>query len=282
MIIYQNLDKPSRLKIGYLGENNATKVVFDFSRWAKEYGEGYLTVLLQRYGEDYAYPVSLEQTDHIATWLVSNIDVAIVGAAKAQAEYRVDNILAKTTTFRVEVENSLDNSGEVPEPYESILSQIVEDVHDVATNTAEVERLAPQVADDASSALDSKQKAKQSEDNAKGYAESAQESAGNASDSATSASNFADEAERQATLASISASNASDDASDAQTYSSNALTYANNASASATAAQGYAQQATAKVGDLADLTTTDKSTIVSAINELVTDLGDVETLLSAI
>ena len=184
MVINQSLENPKRLKIGYLGENDATKIVFDFSSWASEYGEGYLTVLLERYGEDYAYPVSIEQTGHVATWLVSNIDVAIVGLARAQVEYRVDNVLAKTMIFRVDVENSLDNSGETPEPYESILSQIVEEAHEVAVNTAEVERLADQVAEDKRTT--------------QGYAESASASATSASNSAELAHGYAEDAQESA------------------------------------------------------------------------------------
>lgn len=194
MIIYQNLEQPKRLKIGYLGENDATKIVFDLSKWASEYGEGYLTVLLERYGEDYAYPVSIEQTGHEATWLVSNIDVAIVGMARAQVEYRVDNVLAKTMIFRVDVENSLDNSGEVPEPYESILSQIVEEAHEVAENTAEVERLAEVVANDV--------------ETAHGYANESARQAGLSADSARESSGYADDASRYADNASASAEQA--------------------------------------------------------------------------
>ena len=184
MVIKQSLEQPKRLKIGYLGENDATKIVFDFSSWAKEYGEGYLTVLLERSGDGYAYPVTITQNGHIATWLVSNIDVAKVGMAKAQVEYRVDEVLAKTAIFRVDVETSLDNSGETPEPYESILSQIIEEAHDVAENTAEVERLAQQVADDAQAASESASQASGFADDAEGYATQASGYAENASASA--------------------------------------------------------------------------------------------------
>lgn len=233
MVINQSLENPKRLKIGYLGENDATMVVFDFGSWSKEYGDGYLTVLFERNGDDYAYPVTVTQEGHIATWLVSNTDVAIVGSAKAQVEYRVDEILAKTSIFRVDVENSLDNSGEAPEPYESILSQIVEEAHEVAANTEEVERLAEQVAQD--------------KQTAQGYAE-------DASSYATSASGYADDASG----------------------------YANDASGYATQAKNYAEAIDDKVGDLSDLDTTDKSDIVSAINEIVAEIGDVESLLASI
>ena len=184
MVIYQNLENPKRLKIGYLGENDATKIVFDFGCWAKEYGDGYLTVLFERNGDGYAYPVNVTQEEHKATWLVSNIDVAIVGLARAQVEYRVDNVLAKTAIFRVDVENSLDHSGEVPEPYESILSQIVEEAHEVAENTAKVERLA--------------QNTYEYEQAAKGYAENAYASADEASRHASDAKDYADSAEASA------------------------------------------------------------------------------------
>lgn len=219
MIINQSLENPKRLKIGYLGENDATKIVFDFGCWAKEYGEGYLTVLFERNGDGYAYPVNVTQEEHKGTWLVSNIDVAIVGLARAQVEYRVDNVLAKTAIFRVDVENSLDNSGETPGPYESILSQIVEEAHEVEVNTAEVERLAGQVAED-----------------------------------------------KQTT----------------QGYAENASAYADSASASAESASASAESILDKVGDLSELETTSKTNVVSAINEIVDEIGNVEALLSAI
>lgn len=114
--------------------------------------------------------------------------------ARAQVEYRVDNVLAKTMIFRVDVENSLDNSGEVPEPYESILSQIVEEAHEVEVNTAEVERLAEVVANDV--------------ETAHGYANEAERQAGLSADSARESSGYADDASRYADNASASAEQA--------------------------------------------------------------------------
>lgn len=254
MIINQSLENPKKLKIGYLGENDATKIVFNFSCWAREYGDGYMTVLFKRSGDGYAYPVNVTQNGHIATWLVSNIDVAIVGAAMAQVEYRVDNILAKTMIFRVDVENSLDNSGETPEPYESILSQIVEEAHEVEVNTAEVERLTEQVAQDKQTTA--------------GYASDAQGYANDASGFANDAQGYANNASRYAT-------SADGYASDAQGYADDASGYANDARTSA-------ESILDKVGDLTDLDTTVKTDVVSAINEIVGEIGDVESLLSAI
>lgn len=85
-------------------------------------------------------------------------------------------------------------------------------------------------------------------------AESAKSTAESASASATSAVSAASAAQSDATTAITTANSAS-------TTATNAATTANNAQTTATAAD-------TKVGNLANLTTTDKTDIVSAVNEV--------------
>ena len=78
----------------------------------------------------------------------------------------------------------------------------------------------------------------------------------------------ADNAVADASNAVTTATNANNTAGTASTTATNALNVANNALTVANNADGHTNQLEAKVGLLADLTTTDKTSIVNAINEV--------------
>ena len=78
----------------------------------------------------------------------------------------------------------------------------------------------------------------------------------------------ADNAIADASNAVTTATNANNTAGTASTTATNALNVANNALTVANNADGHTNQLEAKVGLLADLTTTDKTSVVNAINEV--------------
>lgn len=79
----------------------------------------------------------------------------------------------------------------------------------------------------------------------------------------------ANSANQTAQTANTTANSASATASEANTNASNAQSTANSALATATTAQSTANAVNTNVGDLSNLDTTDKTSIVNAINEVV-------------
>lgn len=222
-----NVEKPCKLSIGYVGENIVTEVAFDYSAWKKEYGDGVLALELKRYGDTYAYPVVIStEGDSTSVWTIRDTDVAKNGRGQAQLQYVIGDAVKKSAIFVVDVERSLEETTDVPDPYEEWLDDIIR----ISAETAV----------------------------------------------------YAQNAEASATSADSSADSASASASEAQGYAENASASANSASASAESASTSAESIIDKVGDLSELETTDKSDVVSAINEIFDEIGNVEALLSAI
>ena len=85
---------------------------------------------------------------------------------------------------------------------------------------------------------------------------------------ATNAATVASGAVTTANAASETATAASTAASGATTTANNAAETANNAQSTAVLAKGTADGAASAIGDLSDLTTTDKTNLVSAVNEV--------------
>ena len=313
-----NVGKPFGLGIGYVGENNVTEVAFDFSSWAEEYGEGSPVLRLKRSLDDAAYPVVLDvEEEHIAVWTITNTDLFYKGVGQGQLQYVVDEVVKKSAVFNVTVENSLESTEEVPDPYDDWMDDLIRLTGESETNAYNAGVSASNAYTSELNAATSESNAGISETNAQGYANDASGSASDASGYANEAkgyrnqaSGYADDANGYksdasgyANDASGYASDAQGYASDAQGYASNAQGYAGDASGYASDAQGYASDASGsansasasaeeakeyaesiedKVGDLSDLDTTDKSDVVSAINEIVDEIGNVEALLSAI
>ena len=193
------VDKPYTLKLGYLGENEVLQVAFDYGAWISKYGDGSLLLVVKRNGDSLGYPVLLEEQDErTAVWTVKNTDVAKIGKGEAQLEYVVDEAIKKSSIFEFEVENSLADEGEAPEPYESFLDQVIE----VSAQALEYKNDAKKSASEASDyATESAKQAGLSADSASeasGYAQNASSSASSASESAETAGRYADSAQASA------------------------------------------------------------------------------------
>ena len=93
------------LEIGVQNENAATAVVFDYTAWANNYGDGDIGLILLRKGDEDSYPATLvtsrgDNEEYLATWNISAIDTAIRGRGQAQLSYFADTQVKKTVIFR--------------------------------------------------------------------------------------------------------------------------------------------------------------------------------------
>lgn len=111
---------PQRLRIGRFAENDAVKVLFDTTAWYNTYGEGNVSFLAQRCGDQYPYPIVTTTEDNVTTWIVSNTDTSKCGIGYAELSYsNQSSLLAKSALLIIEVVRSLSDAGDPPDPYES-------------------------------------------------------------------------------------------------------------------------------------------------------------------
>lgn len=126
------------IPIGLVGENNYRKVHINVSDIMQEYPNARFELILQREGDEVPYPVTTQLKGSDLIWLVSDVDVAVKGRAKAEVIAFNDDVIAKSKIFVVNVEASLDPAGEVPDPYAQWYADIINASSVVKTVKVEV------------------------------------------------------------------------------------------------------------------------------------------------
>lgn len=153
------------LLIGRTGENDVTEVQFDFSKWVEEYGENgtfYLTARLP--GATASYPAEVTVDGNVATWTVKNSDLAVKGYGQVEAWYSIDEKVKASAIYGTYIGESLDESGEIPDPYESWMEEIIAlkdqtitaagDANEAAAEAEGYKQAAEEARDQAEEALD--------------------------------------------------------------------------------------------------------------------------------
>lgn len=115
------------INIGRVGEHITQFVVFDFTAWKKEFGQGTIFLLHKRSQDSVAYPISLNVDDAFATWTITSSDTQFEGVGECELVYIIDNRIAKSKIWKTINERSLDGSGDVPEPWQPWVDEILED-----------------------------------------------------------------------------------------------------------------------------------------------------------
>lgn len=152
------------LFIGRRGENEVTEVVFDFSEWQAEFGNGVIDLFVKRNGDSAAYPVVLSVDGTVATWLVTATDTNVADYGKAEYVYTVNGKIAKSAVFTFYVAEDIGQaSGEAPDPYEDWIETLTGLGTETQLNAQAAEQSANDAAESAASAATS---ADQSEDSA--------------------------------------------------------------------------------------------------------------------
>ena len=147
---------PRGLSIGYERENEARGFAFDFSSWAKEYGEGVLQLLIRRPGDKNPYPVVLRVEGSVATWLPSATDTAVEGTGKVQLIYTVGSVIAKTAIMSVLISPSLGTGTTPPEGFEVWLEQLTALAAETQKNASDAASSAGAASDSADEGNDAK------------------------------------------------------------------------------------------------------------------------------
>lgn len=127
-------------------------IEFDFSAFVEEFGEGQITLVVQRKKDDDPYPVVLDVDGAKATWNITNVDTAYKGTGKIQLSYVVGEQIKKSLIYKIKVDASVvPASEEPPEPIQNYLDQMIEigeQVHEDAQSVdAKIEEIDQAVID---------------------------------------------------------------------------------------------------------------------------------------
>lgn len=151
--ILTNPDTMSDISLGRQGESNVVVVSWDISNWRKLYGNGIVSLLHQRKGDEYPYPCVITQTDDKVSWIITKSDTAIHGIGKCQLIYTVENnVVAKSKICNTYVHKSIEsNTVNPPEPYSDWVDKIIS----VGVQAQEAAKLAESTANDMKAQIDS-------------------------------------------------------------------------------------------------------------------------------
>lgn len=115
------------LPLGRLGENEASKIIFDVSAFLSEYPNAAIGLYNQRAGDGSAYPVAnISVSGNTAEWLITNTELTKVGNGKCELVAIQDNVVVKSQIYCTVVFEALDGSGNAPEPWDSWQNEFIE------------------------------------------------------------------------------------------------------------------------------------------------------------
>ncbi len=244
------------IQIGRTSENDALTVRFDVRDWPELYGAGGSFVLVhQRPGDAQPYVCAASVAlDGYLDWIVTAVDVEKIGAGEAQLTYVFGETIAKSVIFKTQIQRSLGQAGELPEPYEDKIDELIERSAEI---TVDAERAEDARDDAVAQALKSEgyaigqqngeavgEGSPYRNNNAKYFKEQADQDSLQASQKADAAALQALKAEGFAT-----GKQAGSEVGDGSPYyQNNAKYYKEQAAGSATSAAGSAQEATRQAG----------------------------------
>ena len=104
--------------IGQQDENEVREVVFDYSGWYTTYGSGTISLAIQRAKDEWPYEgeLTVDSTNHKATWEISDTDTAYAGTGQIQLSYKVGDAKKKSVVYRFTCHKSLGALGSVVTP----------------------------------------------------------------------------------------------------------------------------------------------------------------------
>ena len=205
-------EKDRDIPLGRTGENDVEAVSFDVKDWPDLYGAGGSFVLVHKRPGDtqpYLCATAVASSGRLV-WVIKAEDLQFTGRGEAQLSYVVDSKVAKSVIFTTRISRSLEQEGELPEPYESMIEELIAAAANITTEAdrAETARDAAETAqgkaEDAQEAAETAQgkaeDAQEAAETAQGKAENAQEAAETAQGKAETAQGKAEDAERDAYL----------------------------------------------------------------------------------
>lgn len=121
--------------LGKSGENRSRELVFDVGEWIADFGEdGAVYLLHQRLGDRDPYPAVITREGRAASWVITTADVNYPGKGKAELQYRIDDMVVKSSVFDTIVDKSLgDPVDDIPDPEKDWVTEVLEAAENVRT-----------------------------------------------------------------------------------------------------------------------------------------------------
>ena len=110
------------LCIGYVGENEHTRVTFDAMKMYAQYPHASVSLTVQPPEGD-AYPAVIERDGDLVIWEVTDSDLIHEGSGELQLSFTAGEKVAKTYIGRFRVSRSIIPTGEIPEPLDDFLTR---------------------------------------------------------------------------------------------------------------------------------------------------------------
>lgn len=115
----------NQINIGYVGENHARCLVFDLTECVAQFGEGGFAISFIRHGDYLPYLVTdTDRLENNAIWIINSTDTAVEGYGMVQLQYIVGTTVVKSALYQTVTFASNEIPGNVPDPYEDLLTQI--------------------------------------------------------------------------------------------------------------------------------------------------------------
>lgn len=135
-------DTRLNLILGQQDENEVREVVFDFSGWYTTYGSGTISLSVQRSKDQWPYEVELtvDNTNHTATWTITDTDTGYAGVGMIQITYTVGTAKKKSVVYRFTVYKSLGATGNVitPVQLQTWMDEVDQDIADIKQDLQEL------------------------------------------------------------------------------------------------------------------------------------------------
>ena len=235
-----------KVYIGFLGEQNYAEIAFDFSNIFSEYPEADVTLRIKP-PDGEAYPHSLTREENIVVWHVNASDCSSAGMGSYQVTFTSGNTIIKSFVGLYVVRESIDVTGDPPDPYVTWLTELEEAAANVHQEIGAAEETMSEYLSDSQDARDSaiaaKEAAETASTTAQGAAQTATGKAFDATEAARTATSKANEANTSAMLA-------ENYKTTAVSAASQATSAANTATQSATIATTKAYEAAQAVEDV--------------------------------
>ena len=110
------------VRIGFVGENEHTRVIFDCKKVFDEYPSA-LAALTVQPPEGAAYPAVVVRDGDLVYWDVYDSDLVYDGRGEGQLAFSENGKAVRSFVFRTAIDRSIVPTGEVPEPLDDFLTR---------------------------------------------------------------------------------------------------------------------------------------------------------------
>ena len=175
------------ISIGYIGDNLASRIIFDVSELLETYGsDGTFDLLIRQQsqrqracGEYTIYPaeITTDMTEETVTWIPTAQDTSSGQYLDVELVYTIDEQVVYTQMYRCVCKKSLANHTQGNAPQPSWVTQVIQAGTSAKTSAESAEASALSASQSAETASTAATNAAQSETNAAGSATSAAQSA---------------------------------------------------------------------------------------------------------